>query len=134
MAIQVKSDEKSKGVKGAKKKTPLESAVQREICEALDERKLFFWRANNIPSLGRFGVEGKARFRAMPKFSAKGVADILCVVDGRFIALEVKREGMKLRPEQAEWGTRVVLNGGEYAVVRSVAEALAVIYNHGKVG
>lgn len=113
-----------KGVKSVKIKPPLESEVLRTICEALQNKGVFFWRANNMPSLGRFGVDGKARFRAMPKFSAKGVADILCVHEGRFIAIEVKREGAKLRPEQAEWGSRVVMNGGEYVKVTSAEQAL----------
>lgn len=128
MDTQVKSSASSKGVKGVKPKPPLESAVQREICEELDRRGLFFWRSNNMPSLGRFGVDGKARFRAMPKYAAKGVADILCIHEGRFIALEVKRPGGKLRPEQGEWGARVVINGGEYAKVCNVEEALQAIY------
>lgn len=128
MDTQVKLSVSSKGVKGVKQKPPLESEVQRDICEALDKRGIFFWRSNNIPSLGRFAVDGKARFRSMPKYSAKGVSDIICIVDGRFIALEVKREGAKLRPEQSEWGSRVVMNGGEYAKVCNVEEAMAAIY------
>jgi len=133
MDTPVKSGVKSKGVNGARPRLPLESEILRDICDELSQRGLFFWRSNNMPSLGRFGVDGKARFRAMPKHAAKGVADILCIVDGRFIALEVKRPGAKLRPEQAEWGTRVVLNGGEYAKICSVADALAVIYADAKV-
>lgn len=114
----------AKGARAAKPKPPLESEVQRDICEALDKGGFFFWRSNNMPSLGRFGVDGKARFRAMPKYAAKGVADILCIHNGKFYALEVKRPGAKLRPEQGEWGARVVLNGGIYAKVCSVQEAL----------
>lgn len=118
----------AKGARGVKPKPPLESEILRDICERLQERGAFFWRANNMPSLGRFAVDGKHRFRAMPKFSAKGVADILCVHDGRFIALEVKRPGVKLRPEQAEWGARVVMNGGEYVKVCDASEALAAVF------
>lgn len=133
MDTLTKSKEKLNAVKDVKPKPPLESEIQRDICDELAQRGLFFWRSNNMPSLGRFAVDGKARFRAMPKYAAKGVADILCVIDGRFIALEVKRPGAKLRPEQAEWGARVVFNGGEYAMVRSVDEAIAIIYGDGKV-
>jgi hypothetical protein len=123
----VKSEKTLKDASAVKKKPPLESEILREICEALQEKGIFFWRTNNMPSLGRFGVDGKARFRAMPKFAAKGVADILCVHNGHFIALEVKRPGGKLRPEQAEWGTRVVVNGGYYYRVDSKEAALAAI-------
>lgn len=127
MESLIESAAPSKGVKSAKPKPPLESVILREICEAMQDRGYFFWRANNMPSLGRFGVEGKARFRAMPKFSAKGVADILCIHNGKFYGLEVKRPGQKLRPEQASWGSRVVMAGGVYSRVCSVEETLAIL-------
>lgn len=122
----VKSEGKKKEGKGVKSAIPLERDIQREICESLQREGYFFWRSNNLPSLGRFGVDGKARFRAMPKYAAKGVADILAIHNGFFVALEVKRPHMKLRPEQAEWGARVVMNGGIYSKVSSVQEALEV--------
>jgi hypothetical protein len=126
-ATIVKSEGNVSAGQGVKQKQPLETEILRDICEALSQRGVFFWRSNNMPSLGRFGVDGKARFRAMPKYAIKGVADILCVHEGKFIALEVKRPGMKLRPEQAEYGLKVIKNGGVFSKVTSVNEALEVI-------
>ncbi len=122
-----KREGSDKSARPVKPKPPLESEILRDICEALEGHKLFFWRTNNFPSLGRFGVDGKARFRAMPKFAAKGVADILCVKDGRFYGLEVKRPGAKLRPEQAGWGYGLAQAGGVYARVCSKEEALTAL-------
>ncbi len=121
--------ERKSAVKPVKLKPPLESVVQNEICEMLTGLGVFFWRSNNIPSLGRFGVDGKARFRALPKYTPKGIADIICVFNGKFVALEVKREGAKLRPEQAEWGCAVVKNGGNYYKVCSAQEAAHILAN-----
>jgi len=112
-----------------KPKPPLESEVLRKIGEALTKRGAFFWRANNTPSLGRFGKDGEARFRAMPKFSKKGVPDFICIVRGYFVGIEVKRPGGKLRPEQESFAMEVDKNGGYYGVADSVDRALAFYDN-----
>ena len=110
--------------KGASK--PLESAIQREICDYLASRGYFFWRSNNIPV---FGVNnaGQRRFRSLPKYTPKGIPDILLLSSGKFIGIEVKREGMKLRPGQAEFGAKMVMNGGAYHIVHSLAEVKEVL-------
>lgn len=100
-----------------------ETDVLRHICEYLSQRGYLFWRSNNIPVFGR----------SMPKYSMKGMADICGVWDGTFFAIEVKRpslnereangrmlRGGKLSITQAEFGARVVLNGGEYLTAFSV--------------
>lgn len=119
--------EKGTDVKRVKPKLPLESEILRNICEALDLAGYFFWRSNNLPSIQRFGTDGGMRMRSMPKYSAKGIADIIVVDNGKFIALEVKRPGAKLRPEQAEWGLKVIKAGGNYIKVTSVEEAISAI-------
>jgi len=62
------------------------------------------------------------RFRSLPKDTPRGLPDIIVVKGGKFIGIEVKRKGAKLRPEQAEFGCKVVVNGGEYHVVHSLEE------------
>lgn len=63
----------------------------------------------------------------MPKFTPKGIPDILILDSGKFIGLEVKRESAKLRPEQAEFGAKMVMHGGAYHVVRSLAEVQEIL-------
>lgn len=99
----------------------LEKDIQREICDWLYSKGYFFWRSNNIPVFGRSN-DGVKRFRALPKYTPRGLPDIIIIKQGRFIALEVKRPGMKLRPEQAEFGTKLTLNGGFYHMVTSLGE------------
>lgn len=109
------------------RKAPLEKFVQRAICDWLHLKGYFFWRANNVPTLGRFGADGSARFRNLPKYTPRGIADILIVNSGELIALEVKREGALLRPEQAEFGVNIAKNGGSYHVVHSLEEVIQVL-------
>jgi len=99
----------------------LEKDIQREICDYLHDNGYFFWRSNNIPVFG-MNNGGKRTFRSLPKYTPRGLPDIICVFKGKFIALEVKRPGALLRPEQEEFGVRCVLNGGLYHVVRSLEE------------
>ncbi len=95
---------------------PLEKDIQREICEWLNDEGYFFWRSNNIPVFGQSN-DGKRRFRSLPKFTPRGLPDIMVISRGKFIAIEVKRPGAFLRPEQAEFGTRLIKNGGNYYTV-----------------
>lgn len=105
-----------------------ETMIVREICDWLEVTGYFFWRQNNIPVQGR----------AQPKYTPKGIADIIVVKSGMLYAIEVKRGGSsdvrekngralrsgKLTPHQAEWGSSLVMHGGKYACVRSLSEAV----------
>lgn len=102
-----------------------ETDVLREICQSLTKMNVFFWRSNNIPVFGR----------SMPKYSMKGMSDICGVWDGTFFAIEVKRpalnkrepngrmvRGGKLSMSQAEFGHKVLMNGGEYVTAYSLMD------------
>lgn len=112
-----------------------ESTLVREICDWLDKEQFFFWRENNVPTpVGAYGI---SKMRALPKYTPRGIADIIVVRGGVIHAIEVKRassnevrekngralRGGKLTPYQAEWGTDLVLHGGKYACVHSLEEA-----------
>ena len=104
-----------------KEKKVLEKDIQRAICDWLHEQGYFFWRQNNVPIFGRSN-DGVKRFRAMPKYTPKGLPDIIVLHAGKFIGFEVKRAGMPLRDEQAEMGRLITKNGGDYYVVTSWEE------------
>jgi hypothetical protein len=106
---------------------PLEKDIQRAICDYLFVNGYFFWRSNNIPVFGRSN-DGQKRFRALPKYTPKGLPDIIVIRGGRFIALEVKRPDCELRPEQKEFREKCYLNGGDYYVVHSVDELTKIEY------
>jgi len=108
-----------------------EAVIQRQICDYLQSYGFFFWRSNNVPVMGR----------ALPKYTPRGLPDIMVIVNGLFVAFEVKRptvDGMrekngrtlregKLSPEQADFGIRLEGNGGRYYCVRSADEARAAL-------
>lgn len=58
---------------------------------------------------------------------APGSADLVGIVSGRFVALEVKTATGRVTPEQTQWLALVRRYGGFAAVVRSVDEALAAV-------
>jgi hypothetical protein len=110
----------------------LEKDIQREVCDWLDAAGHFFWRNNTIP------VFDKGRFRALPKYTPRGLPDIIVLSAGRFVGLEVKRPARAGHPGEAKTGTnpettaaqeemarRIRLAGGWYFVVHSLEEAQA---------
>ncbi len=99
----------------------LERDIQKGICDWLRQREVFFWRSNNIPVFSTSN-DGVRRFRSLPKDTPRGLPDIMIVHEGKFIALEVKRPGAKLRPEQAEFGIKLCTHGGQYYKVQSLDE------------
>ncbi len=103
----------------------LEKDIQREICDWLFSEKYFFWRSNNLPVFSMRN-DGTVKPRALPKYTPKGLPDIILLYKGKFVALEVKRPDAKLRPEQAEFGYNVVLNGGDYHRVTSLVDVINI--------
>jgi hypothetical protein len=93
--------------------------------EWLAIKKYFFYRSNNIPVYSRNNA-GYMAFRKLPKFTPRGIPDIVIVREGKYIGVECKRPGAALRPEQADFGTNLVLNGGFYYVVHSLEELQAI--------
>lgn len=75
-------------------KKPLEKEILNSICNYLGENKFFFWRANNIPVYGKNNA-GKYMYRSLPKHTPKGIPDIIVVLRGIIIGIEVKRKDAK---------------------------------------
>ena len=101
----------------------LEKDIQREICDWLHGQGTFFWRSNNVP-IFEHGGKGGARFRAMPKYAVRGLPDIMCLCNGRFIGLEVKvPDYWKRTDEQIAVKDLFINNGGYYTIVTSLEEA-----------
>ena len=108
------------------KKIPLEKDIQRAICDYLALKNYFFWRSNNIPVFGKNNA-GFKTFRSLPKYTPRGIPDIIIIRKGEFIAVEVKRPKAKLRPEQAEFASKIVVHGGTYWVVHSLEEIIDLL-------
>jgi hypothetical protein len=93
-----------------------ESDILRAVLEWLHWHHIFVFRVNNT---GIFDPTQK-RFRSFQ--GMKGVSDILGIINGRFLAIEVKRPGQKPRPDQAEFLKEINNQGGLGIVVHSLDE------------
>ncbi len=89
------------------------------------------YRVISVPN-GRFAAEPKTIARLKREGLTPGVFDILVLRnDGWFCSIEVKADGGRLSPEQAEWGDWLSAGGASAAVVRSLAEAEAALIAFG---
>ena len=113
-----------------KKPTPRESVIQRNILAMLKDLGIPAWRINSrvvdLPT-----ARGPVPYRMG---GVKGMSDILACLPGepgRFMALEVKRPGGKLTPEQDEFLRRIIRAGGIGACVTSCHEVSELLARHG---
>jgi hypothetical protein len=80
----------------------VESDIQRAICDYLALRKVFFFRCNNQPIFD----PARKTFRALPKYTMKGISDIIALKDGCAFFIEVKAEkGRSLQISRSLSGT-----------------------------
>lgn len=82
--------------------------------EFLEGKGAFFWRNN---SAGLFDSQ-IMKYRKKGKYEMRGTADILMLVRGMFVAIEVKSEKGRLSVYQICYQDKVRDNGGLYWVVR----------------
>lgn len=93
-----------------------ESQLLRAVCEYLSYRGFVFWRQNNT---GVYDPVAK-RYRSMPIFSVKGVADIQVIVNGKSWFLELKSETGRQSNDQKDFEVMVTRAGAEYHLIRSI--------------
>lgn len=99
-----------------------ETKIQNEIIKYLNQQGIFCWRNNN-GSIYDVNLKQYRSFTGM-----KGVPDIICVIDGQFVGIEVKTKTGKQSPDQLLFQKRLERNGGRYYIVRcleDVKQALA---------
>ncbi len=101
----------------------LEKDIQNVICEYLQIKNIFFWRQNTLPIFDK----NRGTYRSMPKFSLKGVADIIVIKDGKAIFLEVKRPKGKQSEDQKLFEENAKANGAEYHLVTSLDDVMKII-------
>lgn len=52
----------------------------------------------------------------------RGVPDLLCCVQAKFVAVEIKGSGDRIIPIQTAQAKRIILAGGEWYVVKSLGD------------
>ena len=99
-----------------------EVGVQYAICDYLALKNYFFWRVNNIPVFD----SQRGGFRRLPKYGKAGIPDIIVIVGGIFIGLEVKNERGKQSSAQLQFQLDCTKAGGRYYVVRSLQDVRSI--------
>ena len=99
-----------------------ETDIQHSICEYLALRGHFFFRTNNMPVFDHV----RKSFRAMPKYSMKGVPDIIVLHRGAFYGLEVKKPKGKQSIWQKDFENKCKSVGGNYHVVTTIEQVKAI--------
>ncbi len=97
----------------------LEKDIQRDICDHLAAEDFFFWRNNTVP------VFHKGEFRSLPKYTPRGLPDVICLYQSIFYGIEVKRPGSpggtpSTTEAQMAMKAKIIDNGGKYEVVFSL--------------
>ena len=101
------------------KQTP-ESNLMESLCEYLSVKGYFFIRVNNIPVYDTV----RKFYRAMPKYSMKGVSDIILFHNGKGYCIEAKVKGNYQSPEQKDFQLLVEESGNIYILARSIDDLI----------
>jgi hypothetical protein len=101
-----------------------ESDIQRSLLQFLSLKKIFHFRVHqsNARASGNKVIHTAVHTR--------GVPDIILVIDGKFIAVEVKTLRGRLSPDQEIFKKNCEVNNAEYWVIRSVDELVEKLAEH----
>lgn len=80
-------------------------------------------RAYKIQTTGVYDAN-RGCFRKRGKYVRKGMSDIIGIVEGRFLAIEVKSENGTLTPDQKSFILDVNESGGIAFVARSIQDVV----------
>lgn len=99
-----------------------EHDIQRTILSYLEVHRIFHYRQNSGAFTGDH--KGKKRFF---HFGFKGAPDIVCVIEGRYVGIEVKGPKGKQTEDQMNFSDALRAAGGYYILARSVEEVILAI-------
>ena len=90
------------------------------VMKKLHAAGIFCWRQNNMPVYDPKLNNGYGGYRAHA--GLKGVPDIICIIKGQFVGLEIKAGKDKLSEHQILFKKMCKRNGGKYLVVKKVSD------------
>lgn len=89
-----------------------EKEIQKQCIEYLKKRNIFFYRQNQ-------GRMGRIKFT-----SINGVPDIVAVIKGKYVGIELKDEKGKQSEDQKTFQKNLEQAGGEYWLIRDLDELI----------
>jgi hypothetical protein len=96
-----------------------ESEIQKQILDYLALKRIFHYRNNS----GAF-VDSQKHFY---RFGAVGSPDIVCVVNGQYVGIEVKAPKGRQSDHQKEFQKQLETAGGRYILAYSLEDVLRSI-------
>lgn len=99
-----------------------EAQLLRQVLDYLAVAHVWHLRMNT--GAVKFIANGKGRF---VRFGAPGFPDVLCLVSGHAIALELKGDGGRQSEKQRAFQQRWEAAGATYRVVRTLEDAIEAI-------
>lgn len=100
-------------------KKELEKDVQRAVLAYLTLRGIFHYKHNNV------GIK-KTNGSYIPSQSV-GAPDIICIIKGQYVGLEIKTKTGRVSEHQWNFGKRIHEAGGIWYPIYSVDKAQALI-------
>ena len=88
------------------------------VIEKLTDAGILCWRQNNMPTHDPKMNNGYGGYRAHN--GMKGVPDIIAIIDGQFVGLEIKYGKDRMSPDQILFKRRCENAGGKYLVVSDI--------------
>ena len=99
-----------------------EKDTQKAILQYLEAKKVFHWRNNSGAIQSEY--KGKSRFM---RYGYSGSPDIIAVVGGRFIGIEVKDIKGKMNPNQEIFKENLEKAGGLYLLAKSIDDVMKIL-------
>lgn len=105
----------------------LEKGIENSILRFLKTIGVYCWKQNSV---GIFDTKRKVFRKSNNIHHIKGVSDILGVIEGKFLAIEVKSAKGVISPEQRAFIARINSEGGIAFVARNVDQVARELYKH----
>lgn len=101
-----------------------ESDVQRTILEWLAWKHIFHYRNNS----GAFAIPAQGTHqRRFFRAGVVGAPDIVCVIKGQYVGIEVKAPKGKQSDHQKEFQRQLEAAGGRYVLAYSLDEVISAL-------
>jgi len=117
------------GLPAGKRKShfqPSEAQIERSICDYLRIKGFFFYKQPNSGFFSGKVINGSTMIGSFRKHSSpyvkRGVPDIMVVINGRIIGLEVKSPSGRQSQDQIDFQREWEKAGARYFLVRSIED------------
>ena len=101
-----------------------EKDIERQVLDFLHLNKYFAWKN---PTGGYFDANKGVMRRHASRYAIRGTPDIILIIQGKFVGLEVKSKKGLQSEHQKEFESRCRLAGGHYFIIRSVEDLMQAL-------